>query len=84
MSAVAPEPGEVDHGRPPVYCPRCGADRAVLLGAEHGCGRCGAGWPLEDPPMPKPRPGQPEHGEPEARPDDVEAGRPVGLRGERI
>jgi transposase-like protein len=43
----------------PVLCPRCGADRAVVLGvAEYGCGRCGATWPVEaGSTLPRPRKG---------------------------
>lgn len=37
----------------PVLCPRCGADRAVLLGVDYGCGRCGAAWPVEPPALPR-------------------------------
>jgi hypothetical protein len=82
MSTVAPEPGAADHIRMPVYCPRCGADRAVLLGAEYGCGRCGAAWPAEDPPLPRPRLGQPEQNETDDRPDQREIGRTVRAGGE--
>lgn len=39
-----------------VLCPRCGtANRAVVLGPDYGCGRCGAAWPVQEPVLPRPR-----------------------------
>jgi hypothetical protein len=45
------QPAEVRHTQSPsvapelLLCLRCGADRAVWIGEQLGCGRCGATWP---------------------------------------